>query len=53
MKLVNQTDVNKRPLVLVSATAVGYYGTSETQSFDEQSPPGNDFLAERSPLEGN
>ncbi|CAJ2679412.1 unnamed protein product [Trifolium pratense] len=35
-----------RPKVFVSATAVGYYGTSETQVFDEQSPSGKDFLAE-------
>ncbi|KAJ1281780.1 hypothetical protein BS78_04G331900 [Paspalum vaginatum] len=35
-----------QPSVLVSATAVGYYGTSETRSFDESSPSGNDYLAE-------
>lgn len=34
-----------RPPVLVSASAVGFYGTSETQSFSEASPPGTDFLA--------
>ncbi|GFQ08875.1 epimerase family protein sdr39u1 homolog chloroplastic [Phtheirospermum japonicum] len=34
------------PKVLTSATAVGYYGTSKTRVFDEQSPSGNDYLAE-------
>ncbi|QVL53241.1 MAG: TIGR01777 family oxidoreductase [Cyanobium sp. M30B3] len=34
------------PAVLVNASAVGYYGTSETDSFSEDSPPGGDLLAE-------
>jgi uncharacterized protein len=34
------------PAVLVNASAVGYYGTSETGSFSEDSPPGGDLLAE-------
>jgi uncharacterized protein (TIGR01777 family) len=34
-----------RPTVYVSASAVGYYGASETATFTESSPPGDDFLA--------
>ncbi|MGD1714419.1 thylakoid membrane protein ThyD [Dapis sp. BLCC M172] len=37
---------NSKPSVLVSGSAVGYYGTSETATFDETSNSGNDFLAE-------
>lgn len=36
---------DKRPAAYVSASGVGYYGTSETATFDESSPPGEDFLA--------
>ncbi|MBV8724092.1 MAG: TIGR01777 family oxidoreductase [Candidatus Eremiobacteraeota bacterium] len=35
----------RRCTVYVSASAVGYYGTSETQTFDEESSSGGDFLA--------
>ncbi|XP_024464370.1 epimerase family protein SDR39U1 homolog, chloroplastic isoform X2 [Populus trichocarpa] len=44
--LINGSPEGVRPAVLVSATAVGYYGSSETQVFDERSPSGNDYLAE-------
>jgi hypothetical protein len=36
----------EKPQVLVSGSAIGYYGTSETTVFDETSSPGNDFLAQ-------
>lgn len=35
-----------KPQVLVSTSAIGYYGTSETARFDESSPPAQDFLAQ-------
>jgi uncharacterized protein (TIGR01777 family) len=34
-----------RPTTYVSASGIGYYGTSEIASFVEGSPPGDDFLA--------
>lgn len=35
----------QKPQVLVSTSAVGYYGTSETATFNETSSSGDDFLA--------
>ena len=37
--------VTPRPVAYVSASAIGYYGTSRTETFTETSPPGDDFLA--------
>lgn len=41
-----QLPAERRPRVLVSASAVGYYGSRGDELLDESSPPGNDFLAE-------
>lgn len=35
----------KGPKILINASAVGFYGTSNAEVFDENSPSGNDFLA--------
>jgi uncharacterized protein (TIGR01777 family) len=35
-----------RPRVLVSASAVGYYGPHGDERIDEDAPPGHDFLAQ-------
>lgn len=44
--IINNSQDEVRPTVLVSASAIGYYGASETLVFKEQSPSGNDYLAE-------
>lgn len=44
VKAISQA--NPKPSVLVNASAIGYYGTSETATFEETSPPGSDFLAQ-------
>lgn len=35
-----------RPKVFISTSAIGFYGTSETGTFDESSAAGSDYLAE-------
>jgi uncharacterized protein len=42
VKAINS--VSKKPKLFISASAIGYYGSSE-ESVDENSKPGNDFLA--------
>lgn len=37
--------VERPPAVLVSASAVGYYGSRGDRKLDETAPPGDDFLA--------
>ena len=36
----------RRPRTLLAASAVGYYGAHGSEPLDEESPPGEDFLAE-------
>jgi uncharacterized protein (TIGR01777 family) len=44
-RLVEEMNRSERPQLLVSASAVGYYGAQQDEALDETSDPGNDFLA--------
>ena len=41
----NLEQLTRRPAVLVSASAIGYYGDRGEEVVAESSPPGNDFLS--------
>lgn len=43
---INALPAGSRPKVLVSSSAVGFYGASDSATFDESSPSGRDYLAE-------
>lgn len=45
-RLVAEVIARGGPTVLVSGSAVGYYGSRDDEELDEGSPPGHDFLAE-------
>ncbi|MEX2172465.1 MAG: TIGR01777 family oxidoreductase [Pirellulales bacterium] len=47
-RLLCQTlaELDSKPSVLVSASAIGYYGPRGAEPIDETSPPGDGFLAE-------
>ncbi len=45
-RIVEGIDGRKaRPVTLINASAIGYYGFHEDEELDEKSPPGGDFLA--------
>jgi len=43
---INALPENERPGVLISSSAVGYYGANDTSTFNESSGPGSDYLSE-------
>jgi uncharacterized protein (TIGR01777 family) len=46
LEAIDRSEIGQRPQTLISGSAVGYYGPHGEEPLDEDSPPGNDFLAE-------
>jgi uncharacterized protein (TIGR01777 family) len=46
VQALQQLGAEHRPRILVSQSAVGYYGHRADEPLDEDAPPGDDFLAE-------
>ncbi|MEW5306516.1 MAG: hypothetical protein WDW36_008974 [Sanguina aurantia] len=46
VEAIRATPANLRPKVLVSSSAVGFYGTSNTSTFNDDSPSGSDYLSQ-------
>jgi uncharacterized protein (TIGR01777 family) len=45
LEQAGESQDGERPRVLISSSAVGYYGPHGEEPLDEDAPPGNDFLA--------
>lgn len=45
LRELGRSDAEPRPEVLISSSAVGYYGHHGEEPLDEETPPGSDFLA--------
>jgi uncharacterized protein len=45
LRALERSDLGERPAVLVSSSAIGYYGPHGEEPLDEETPPGSDFLA--------
>jgi uncharacterized protein (TIGR01777 family) len=43
---INALPENERPGVLISSSAVGFYGASDNSTFNESSGPGTDYLSQ-------
>jgi uncharacterized protein len=46
LEAAGAAEAGQRPRTLISGSAVGFYGPRGEEPLDEDSPPGNDFLAE-------